>query len=121
LSYEHSCTPCAPILYDYYDSYDHDVDTSSLLSRAHRLEALASFNREIYLQNLLKTDLSLDSSTPKASSCDDFDVRSEALIPLGHDFYDDTHSKTLRFRVIPHHLLHLPLRLELLWTPLRTF
>ena len=27
---------------------------------------------------------------PKVRSCDGFDVNSEASIPLGHDYYDDT-------------------------------
>ena len=58
ISYEHSHTPSAPISYDYCYSFDHDVDTFPLLSRPHRLQALAAFNREFYLQSLLKIDLS---------------------------------------------------------------
>jgi len=90
ICYEDSHTPCAPISCYYCDSFDHDVDTYPLLRRPHRLEALASFNREIYLQSLLNTDLSLGPPTPEARSCDEFDIRSEVFIPLGHDFYDDT-------------------------------
>jgi len=66
-----------------------------LLGRPHILEALIAFNREIYLQSLLKTDLSLGSPIPKVRSFDDSDVRSEASIPLEHDCYDDTHSNDL--------------------------
>jgi len=77
ISYEHSYNPCASILCDYCDSFDHDIDTSSLLGRPHILEAPATFNREIYLQSLLKTDL---------RSSDDLNVMSEASIPLGHCF-----------------------------------
>lgn len=84
ISYEHSHTPCALVSCDYCDSFGHDVDTCPLLGGPHRLGALVAFNREIYLQSLLKTDL---------RSYDDFDVRSEASIPLGHD--DDTHSDDL--------------------------
>ena len=54
------------------------IDTCPLLGRLHRLEALVALTKEVYLHSLLKTDLSLDSSIPKARSCDDFDVRSEA-------------------------------------------
>jgi len=53
-----------------------------LLGRLHKLEALATFAWEIYLQSLLKIGL---------RPCDDFDVRSEASITLEHDCYDDTH------------------------------
>ena len=49
ISYERYHTPCAPISCDYYDSFDQDVDICPLLGRPHRLEALAAFNREIYL------------------------------------------------------------------------
>ena len=81
LSYAHSHARCVFISCDYCDSFDHVVDICPLLGRPHRLEALAAFNREIYLQSLLKTDLSLGSPTPETRSCDDFDVRSEASIP----------------------------------------
>ena len=50
ISYGHSHAPCESASYDYCDSFDHDVDTCPLLGRPHRLEALAAFNREIYLQ-----------------------------------------------------------------------
>jgi len=53
ISYAHYHTPCAYISCDYCDSFDHDVDTCPLLSRPYKLEALAAFNREIYLQSLL--------------------------------------------------------------------
>ena len=86
LSCEYSHISCALDSCDYCDSFDYDVDIYPLLGRPHRLEALVAFSREIYLQSLLKTDL---------RSCDDFDVRSEASIPLGDDFYDDTHSDDL--------------------------
>lgn len=95
ISYEHSHIPCVSISCDYCDSFDHDIDSCSLLGRPHILVALATLNRELYLHSLLKTDLSLGSSTPKASSCDDFDVRSETPIPLGHDFHDDTYCDDL--------------------------
>jgi len=57
---------------------------------------LAAFNRELYLCNLLKTDLSLGSSTSEARFYDDFDVRSEASIPLRYGFNDDTHCDDLK-------------------------
>jgi len=95
ISYEHSHTPYASISCDYCDFFYHDVNTCPLLGRPHRLEALAVFNREISLQSLLKAYLSLGSPALEARSCDDFDVRSEASIHLGHDFYDDTHSDDL--------------------------
>jgi len=41
------------------------------------------------LCSILKTNLSLGSYTLDARSCDDFNVRSEAPIPLGYRFYDD--------------------------------
>ena len=47
---------------------------------SHILEALATFNREHYLHNLLKNDPSLRSSTPEVRSCEDIDVRSETPI-----------------------------------------
>lgn len=59
ICYEHSHSPCAHIACDYYGSFDYDVDTCPLLCRPHRLGALTTFNREMYLQILLKTDLSL--------------------------------------------------------------
>ena len=43
---EHSHAPFVPILCDYCDSFDHDVDTCLLLSSRHRLEALAAFNMD---------------------------------------------------------------------------
>ena len=79
-------TLCVPISCNYHDSFDHDVDTCPLLGREYILEAFVAFNRDLYLHTLLKTNLSLDSSTPEARSCDDFNVRSETLIPLGHSF-----------------------------------
>jgi len=78
ISYEHSHAPCTPISCDYCDYFDHDVNTSPLLSRPHRLEALVAFNREIHLLSLLKNDLSLGSSTPEVRSCEDFVVGSYA-------------------------------------------
>ena len=51
LSYELSHAPCAAISYDCYDAFD--IDSCSLLGRPHRLEALAAFNKDIYLQSLL--------------------------------------------------------------------
>ena len=69
ISYCHSHTPCAPISCDSFDSFGHDVDTCPLLSRPHRLDALAAFNRDIYLQSLLEKNL---------RSCEDFDIRNEA-------------------------------------------
>ena len=57
-----------------------------MLGRPHRLKALATLNREIYLQSLLKTYL---------RSCENFDGRSEAWITFGHDYYDNTPSDGL--------------------------
>jgi len=46
------------------------------------------------LHNLLKTYPSLGCHTPEVRTYD-FDVKSVALIPLGHDFHDDTHCEDL--------------------------
>jgi len=52
ISYEHDDTPCVPISCDYCDSLDHDVDSCPQLGRPHRLDALVTFNRELfYLHN----------------------------------------------------------------------
>jgi len=91
ISYEHTHTPCVPVLSDCCNSFDHDVVSWPLLDRPHRLEALVAFHRELYLHNLLKTDPSLRSPTPEVRSCEDFGAGSEALIPLVHNFLDDTH------------------------------
>ena len=91
ISYEYSHTPYDLVLCDYCDSFDHDVDTCPLLGRPHRLETLASLNRELHLRCLLKIDLSLGFTILEARSCDDFDAGSDAPILLGHDFHDDTH------------------------------
>jgi len=56
---------------------------------------LAAFSKELYLNNLLKADPGLGSPTPEIRSCEDFDVRSEAPIPLGHYFHNDTHCDDL--------------------------
>jgi len=95
ISYRHPHTPYAPPSCDYCDFFDHDVDSRLLLGRPHRLEALAAFNRKLYLHNLLKTNLSLSSHTSEVRSCEDFDVRSEAPIPLRYDFHDDTYCDDL--------------------------
>jgi len=95
ISYKHSHTLYVPVSRDYYDSFYRNVDTCPLLGRPDRLKALTMFNRELYLRSLLKTDLSLASPTPEAISCDDFDVRSKASIPLGYDFRDDAHGDQL--------------------------
>jgi len=58
IAYEHSHAPCALMSCDYCDAFDHDIDKCPLLGRPHILDALAPFNREIYLQSLLQTDLS---------------------------------------------------------------
>jgi len=76
-----------------------------LLGRSHRLEALTVFNRELYWHTLLRTRLSLGSPTPEVSSYDDFDVRSEELIPSGHDFHDDAHCDDLEEDSDPSSLL----------------
>ena len=101
ISYEHSHTLCVPVSCDYCDFIDHDVNTCPLLGRPHRIEELATFNREICLQNLLQTDLRLRSPAPKARSYDDFDVRNEPSIPLGNDCYDDKHSDDLQISSDP--------------------
>ena len=85
ISYEHSHTKYVPI------SFDHDVDTCPLLGSPHISEGLAAFNRELYLCSLLNTNFSLGSSTLEVRFCDDLDVRSQAPIPLGHDFHDGAH------------------------------
>ena len=95
ISYEYSHTTYVPVSCDYYDSFDYNVDTCPLLGRSKRLEALTVFNRELYLHSLLNTNFTLASSTPEAMSCDDFDVRSKAPIPLGNDFCDDAHGDQL--------------------------
>jgi len=76
-------------------SFDHEVDTCPLLARPHWLKALVALNRELYFRSLLKTDLCLRSSSPKARSCDDSNIRREAPIPLRYGFHDDTHSHDL--------------------------
>ena len=86
--YAHSRIPCVHISCDYCDFFNHDVDICPLLGRPHRLEASASLNRELYLCSLLKIELSLGSPTLEVRSCDDFDVRNEAPIPSGNDFWD---------------------------------
>jgi len=57
ISYEHSYTSRVLISYDYCGLFEHDLDSCPLLDRPHRLEALAAFNRELYLHNLLKINL----------------------------------------------------------------
>ena len=74
---------------------------------------MVAFNRELYLHSLLKTDLTLGSSTPEVGSCDDFDVRSKAPIPLGHGFHDDTHCDDLE------EAINLLSHLTVLVTPVR--
>jgi len=75
--------------YDYCYSFDHDVNSFPLFGRLHRLEILASFNRELHSRNLIKTNLSLGSPTPKVRICEDFDIRSVTSLPLGHKFHVD--------------------------------
>ena len=91
ICYEHFHTPCGHVSCDYCDSFDHDVNTCPLLGRPHRLEALATLNRELYLHSSLQTNLSLGSFTSGVRSSEDFDVRSETLLHLGHDFHYNTH------------------------------
>ena len=59
---------------------------------------------------MLKTRLSLGSPTPEVNSYDDFDVRSEELIPLDYDFHDDAHCDDLEEESDPSSplQLHLP-------------
>ena len=109
ISYEHSHTSCVPVSCDYCDSFDHNVDTCPLFGIPHRLEALVAFNKEIYLQSLLKTD---------GRSCEDFDIRSETPIPLARDCYDDTPSKDLGVSSDPLLPFASPLQTS---TPLDTF
>ena len=52
---------------------------------------MATLSKELYSRSLLKTYLSLGSSTHEARSCDEFDVRSETLILLGYNIHDDAH------------------------------
>ena len=69
------------------------------------MKALVAYNMELYLYSLHKTNLSLGSPTPKVCSCEDFDVRSGASIPIGHDFHDDTHCYNLEEASGPSSLL----------------
>ena len=87
--YEHSHISCAFVSCNYCYSFDYDAYTYLLLGRPSRLEALTAFNGNINLQSLLKTSFSLGFPTLRASSYDDLFVRSEALISLGKDYYDD--------------------------------
>jgi len=48
------------------------------------------------LHNLLRTNLGLGSPTAEVRSYEGFDVRTEAPIPLGHNFHDDTHCYDLK-------------------------
>jgi len=48
------------------------------------------------LQILHKTNITLRSPTAGVRPHEEFDVRSEAPIPLGHDFHVDTHLADLK-------------------------
>ena len=64
------------------------------------------------LCNLLKANLSLSSHTLEITSCEDFDIRSEAAIPLGTDFLVDTHLDDLKWVSDPSSLLAIVAFLE---------
>jgi len=58
----------------------------------HWLPLIESFTCKVYSKLTL---VRLGSPAPEARSCDAFDVRNETSIPLGHNFYDDTHCDEL--------------------------
>jgi len=86
-SYGHPHTPCTPISCNYCYSFNYDVDSYSLLGRTYRLEALTTFNTELHLHNLRKTNLSLGPFKFKVMPYEDIDAWGETPIPLGHDFH----------------------------------